>query len=607
LLDRLDIFSDCYIETFVTFWSHFQGIIICEVNAYSKRWIWSTDWNDPKNWDKEKLPCGQDDIQVSEGVLYFRKNISVNSLTLPANGEIVFGDSAGITFSSDRKTSVDTKNCAAKGEVVKFIGSQPKEWFNPLNWNIIENGQVANWSKGSLYMDRIPCKTDQVSFPQGDAFLVSVKGKAEISELVISKSSVTNVQSYLGSNAGKLRFKISSGSSLTASGKMCNQQFGCPCGYASMKDTICGLFECPPACENKVKPEGDCCERCGSLIKFNLNPRFSLTTCQNNLQRNLATTNFKAATLVISPILERNAVERAQILLTDQTNGRDALGAAKATLSYLESGRDEACSVFNAKIDTSNGGNGGSTKKSTGGSEDSSSIALAVTLTLVVVLVILAAAYLVYRRRKGLSFGKRQVLHNEMAISGSHTVEMTDTAFSGAAVQYDTDLEGVPGKFGESFENPLYNDVVQPGPAVIDPQQLSDTIEPVTAKPLPLKKEKKSEKSFFSKAKLRYKKKEEDDAFENPVYSEFANDSKQQVFDPDDNFAVPEDVGYQNPLYGDLYDQGEGKDVEEVPSNLPPSFLDTIGFSPDDVDDAMNSANGIAGADLDAGKGESEA
>ena len=33
-----------------------------------------------------------------------------------------------------------------------------------------------------------------------------------------------------------------------------------------------------------------------------------------------------------------------------------------------------------------------------------------------------------------------------------------------------------------------------------------------------IQKEKKSEKSFFSKAKLRYKKKE-DDAFENPVYS----------------------------------------------------------------------------------------
>ena len=66
-------------------------------------------------------------------------------------------------------------------------------------------------------------------------------------------------------------------------------------------------------------------------------------------------------------------------------------------------------------------------------------------------------------------------------------------------------------------------------------------------------------------------------------------------------------MGYQNPLYGDLYDQGESKDVEEVPGDLPPRFLDTIGFSPDDVDEAMNSASGVDGAALDAGKGESEA
>ena len=54
----------------------------------------------------------------------------------------------------------------ANAKVAKFIGSKPKEWFNPLNWNFIENGKVANWSDGSLYMDRVPCKTDQVSFPQ---------------------------------------------------------------------------------------------------------------------------------------------------------------------------------------------------------------------------------------------------------------------------------------------------------------------------------------------------------------------------------------------------------------------------------------------------------
>ena len=85
---------------------------------------------------------------------------------------------------------------------------------------------------------------------------------------------------------------------------------------------------------------------------------------------------------------------------------------------------------------------------------------------------------------------------------------------------------------------------------------------------------------------------------------------------PDDAFKVPDDTGFQNPLYGDLYAAEDDKDVEEVPSRLPPSFLDTIGFSPDDVDEAINSAYGTAGADsnvadagvdIGTGKGESEA
>ena len=58
----------------------------------------------------------------------------------------------------------------ASGEVVKFIGSEPKNWFNPMNWNFMEDGKVADWNDGSLYMDRIPCKTDQVSFPNVGCF-----------------------------------------------------------------------------------------------------------------------------------------------------------------------------------------------------------------------------------------------------------------------------------------------------------------------------------------------------------------------------------------------------------------------------------------------------
>ena len=106
----------------------------------------------------------------------------------------------------------------------------------------------------------------------------------------------------------------------------------------------------------------------------------------------------------------------------------------------------------------------------------------------------------------------------------------------------------------------------------------------------------------------------------------------QQVFgkDLDDSFdqtynvPVPDDSGFSNPVYGDIYPDSPTGDVEEVQGNLPPSFLDKIGFSPDDMDEALNDANqvspskvapegvsiGIMDDDLDFGfgdKGESEA
>ena len=97
------------------------------------------------------------------------------------------------------------------------------------------------------------------------------------------------------------------------------------------------------------------------------------------------------------------------------------------------------------------------------------------------------------------------------------------------------------------------------------------------------------------------------------IFQEFAPDVE-ETFDPKYNIPVPGDTGFQNPLYGDLYTGGESGDVEEVPSKLPPSFLDTIGFTPEDMDDAVNAANDaavvtITDADLGfgSGKGESEA
>ena len=48
-----------------------------------------------------------------------------------------------------------------------------------------------------------------------------------------------------------------------------------------------------------------------------------------------------------------------------------------------------------------------------------------------------------------------------MEISGSHTLEMANTNFSGVITNYDDDIVEVPGKFGASFENPMYDEVVR--------------------------------------------------------------------------------------------------------------------------------------------------
>ena len=63
-----------------------------------------------------------------------------------------------------------------------------------------------------------------------------------------------------------------------------------------------------------------------------------------------------------------------------------------------------------------------------------------------------------------------------------------------------------------------------------------------------------------------------------------------ESFDPSYNIPVPGDTGFNNPIYDDMYNTGVKDDIEEVNNAMPPSFLDTIGFTPDDFDDAVNSA-----------------
>eukprot|EP00794_Sanderia_malayensis_P011794 gene11794-13014_t len=576
------------------------GIVCCKVNGYAKNWVWSTKWNDARNWDKNRIPCSNDQIILAEGVIYLSRNTTMSNVELTTNGEIVLDNNMQLTVEETPNAGSASKDCP--GEPIRFTGNTARDWFNPLNWNFIENGKVASWNDGSLYLDRIPCVHDNVYFPEANAFVVSLATNAKVGELYLGKQSYGNAQlaTYLSSRQGKMSFKRTGNSQVTVGQKTCQQSVGCPCGYSKMKTTICSKFTCPPSCENKVTPEGDCCERCGAVVKMNISPKFKLSQCQNVLRRRLITMKYNKAMLFISPIDENNAVERVQILVTDKSDGSNAVAAAQETSKYLSgSTKAEECAAFNVKVITSKSGSGdgGNTGKSKGKSgSNSTTVALAVSFSLLLVIVILAALYLLHRRRNN-GAKNTHVLHNELDISGSRHIEMKDTEFIKDVLDFDMD------KGGASFDNPMYDDMMAIGPAVIEPQnEHVQDVEPVYAKPIrksateedegekerkkhSKKKKEKKGKSSKSNGQSKVKKSTSNDAFENPVYGVQYTPDFDESFDASIENPVPGDTGFHNPLYGEvnpIASTDAQPNLDEAMATDPPSFLDVVGFTPPD-------------------------
>ena len=70
----------------------------------------------------------------------------------------------------------------------------------------------------------------------------------------------------------------------------------------------------------------------------------------------------------------------------------------------------------------------------------------------------------------------------------------------------------------------------------------------------------------------------------------------------DANAPVPGDSGYNNPLYSDMYVSGKPADIEEVNSAEPPSFMDAVGVSAEE----LSAEVGVSAEDFSASFDSSE-
>ncbi|KAK2560057.1 Protein amnionless [Acropora cervicornis] len=298
-----------------------------ECTAVTKRWLPNTNFNNSANWDKGRVPCVGDNVQLNqEGrplAVSLRTVHTLKSLSLPVEGEVIFFDGAELHF-NERQEKIDPSKVCKDSRDLHFVASV-KDWHNPSNWK--DDTLTASFSNVVLHMDNVPCVHDTVLFPEGQSDM--------------------SFKDFYTSKYGSFQFNLTGLTNITS------EQY-----------TICSHVKCKKAtCSDSFKPEGSCCDICGTLLKIKTGKDFHEIDGVR-----LATSKTEGGFI--------------QIVLTDEGNEKAFRVAGTEVLSQ---------STVNSKTNTA---------KQTGEKKRSRFIIpLAVGLSVFLVLV-LVALFVFYRRKK---------------------------------------------------------------------------------------------------------------------------------------------------------------------------------------------------------------
>jgi len=444
------------------------ALLLHNVASYQKEWRWVNKWNLPENWLPRKIPCPQDRILIGDGVVFIGNNVSATEMVLSDNSELVFGDNSEIEMLDATRTepaSVDvTTECNSQGDGVdmEFVGQPPKSWLNPLNWQYVNAAGIPDdyLTTAAPYMERIPCRNDELIFQKGNAFAVQLSESYSVKQISIDEQFTDNVQlqSHLSSKGGKSSFVLERGVDLTVETYACPTK-GCLCGYDKYKSGICSAFKCPStanACSRTVKPHGDCCQRCGTKLTFDSPSNFNMDACMRRYRASTEQKLNKVNSGNVKLFMSRMTNTKVQVLFTDLSDGEAALKALN-NLHKLIQGTDssEACSGQNILVDT--GDFVIPTKKpSTGDNNKTRTIALAIILPilLLIIIVIIVIAYRKSRRSHDIPAVKFK--NEELEFPGGvQDIQFATTDFS------EIDIESNR-RNPNAFVNPVYE--VENGP-----------------------------------------------------------------------------------------------------------------------------------------------
>ncbi|XP_072032510.1 protein amnionless-like [Amphiura filiformis] len=414
----------------------------------TKQWTRDVGYNNAANWDVGRVPCAQDKVIFTDqtSVVFLQVNGTMREVVLPTNGEVVLANTMTIAFSD--YSDVDPQ---CNGQDVTFIADTPKHWFDPDNWK-------DPASPVTVETELVPCRYDDVSFPEDNLFSVALNESVSVRSIQISGQSYNgpNIASYLNTPNGKLQFAVDDSVTIGILGYDCPDSTGCQCGNDEKQQTmdmICSMASCYPLmCQNPVTPEGACCAKCGAILtmdfehsSFNMNQfkQWIKTNYGGTVNLNKRATKRQADSSVESNIIfyiSKTKSEMIQLVITEtgSGSGKSAVQMAQRIQRDLRSGM-ASLGIKSVSMQASSQGTGGHTGSA--GSVSSGGIA-GIIIVVCIVIALAATAIFMYARR--ISFRKDDPLHAD--------IEMTPTHLQPEYIQeLPIDPNGVKG-----FDNPIY-------------------------------------------------------------------------------------------------------------------------------------------------------
>lgn len=414
-------------------------------DGVEKRWkrTWDTDSLD--NWEGRKAPCeGKAAIlpRHPSHPIFLSDDISLGSLELPIDGELILGQETHMVF-DDKAKSV----C----QDAKWTHTGNDEWWDPDGWWYPGYGDPT--SSPVPHVHRVPCTRDTAVFVDPNQSLYSVHLTAptiRVAKLTIGDKNYTTSQlaTYAQTAEGSFRFIGASSSTDGAQlyvedPKPCTDVTDCLCTNQDAEAKICGIksSKCPPApCDSAQNIEGFCCPVCGAEVIISHNGSLPLQSILTLLQKHMKT--------LVAENVQGYAAKMSDGMYHVYFTSSSEIGNYKA-----------ASKSFKAKFEKElNSGGTHAAIVSFSGSiipqtaDSTSSNLLSVFITLTIIFAVAAAVYYFKQRRAAsqLSFMFRRLESSSRRVSVvSH---MGDRRASTSSSIFTYTRDG-----GLRFQNPIFN------------------------------------------------------------------------------------------------------------------------------------------------------